>query len=149
MIVESCVKNIIFKNLNGPNLYPTDGSFFVSITVAGSTDSNIKNINGISLDNNGNGELNETICWQFDTSITTTIVSYKPTKGQSIIFELMGDPTNYGSYPTNFPNPTSGSQVSVIRRDNNKNIQDVATFDGTISYTLFHRISYVLFLNNI
>ena len=142
MVVQSCVKDIIVSNLNGPNLYPTDGSFFIDITVNGASTPTIPT-NGIVLDGSGNGVSTEIICFDFDTATTTTIISYNPIRGKSITFELMGDATNYGEYSTTFPNPTNGSDKSVFRRDTNKNIFQ-QQFEGTISYSLYHQISYFI-----
>ena len=139
MVVQSCVKDISVSNLNGPNSYPTNGSFFIDITVNGAETPTIST-NGIILDEFGNGTSTEIICFDFDTETTTTIISYNPIRGKSITFELMGDATNYGKYSTTFPNPSTGSDKSVFRRDTNKNIFG-QQFEGTISYSLYHQIS--------
>ena len=56
----------------------------------------------------------------------------------------MGDAANYGEYTSSFPGPSSsfgGSDKSVFRTDTNKQIKDTASFDGTITYSLYHQIS--------
>ena len=134
MIVQSCVKDINIINLSGDTVSNDD--VYITITVDSLSPQNTDTVSF-----NGNATMSTEICFDFDTSTTTDIISRRPSRGRAIKFEIFNSlTTSYGFVSTLFPNPINGSIKSSFISDTS-NIQPTANFSGILTYSLYHQIS--------
>ena len=129
-IVQSCVKDIVINGLTAAPIGAT-----ISITViVDNDDSNPKYTQTVPF-TNGDADLPEEICFDFDTSTTTNYISYNPKRGGFIALNILDDAATFGGASALFPNPSNGSVKSAI------NTETVSVLDGTMTFTLYHQIS--------